>query len=313
MRAYRRRSSADSARPFRDVRVTRRELDVGAEEPDLLLAREHGLAVRVPATVELARVAVGPLLRHVVRRVRGAGRVVHEERLLGRVDVRVQHVLDRLVGEILAEVVALLRGLRLRGRPVVERQVRIPLVGLAAEEAVEAFEAAPQRPAVQRAGGRVLLRRREMPFPEAERVVAVRQQHLGQHPVLKRHPPVVARVAGRELHDAGHAAGVVVAAGHDARTRRRAQRGRVHVRVAQAGRGHAIDVGGLDQAAEAVELPVPDVVEHEEQHVRGAVLGPHGSRPRRARLLHGAPDDARELLARRVLDDVAHSDSSFAC
>ena len=141
-------------RPLRHVGVARRQLGVGGQQPELLLAGEHGLAVGVPAAVELAGVAVGPFARGVVRRVRASGRVVHVERLLGRVDVRVEQEPDRLVGEVLAEVVAVLRALRLGDRPVVERQVRIPLVGLAAEEAVEALEAAAERPAVERAGGR---------------------------------------------------------------------------------------------------------------------------------------------------------------
>ena len=98
-------------RPLRDVRVARRELDIRPEQPDLLLAREDGLAVGVPAAVELAGVAVGPLARHVVGRVRGARRVVQEERLLRRVDVRVDDELDRVVGQVLAEVVAVLRAL----------------------------------------------------------------------------------------------------------------------------------------------------------------------------------------------------------
>ena len=141
-----------------------------------------------------------------VRSVGRARRVVHEERLLGRVDVRVEDHLDRLVGQVLAEVVALLRRPRLRDRRVVLGQVGIPLVRLAAEEAVEALEPAAERPAVERPGRRVLLRRREVPLAEAERVVALLEQHLRQHAVLERHPAVVAGEAGGQLHDAGHAA-----------------------------------------------------------------------------------------------------------
>jgi hypothetical protein len=51
-----------------------------------------------------------------------------------------QDQLDRLVGQVLAEVVALLGLARLADRGVVLGQVRIPLVGLTAEEPVEAFE-----------------------------------------------------------------------------------------------------------------------------------------------------------------------------
>ena len=46
---------------------------------------------------------------HVVRRVRRAGREVHEERLVGHQRLLLAHPRDRLVGEILGQVVALLR------------------------------------------------------------------------------------------------------------------------------------------------------------------------------------------------------------
>ena len=284
MRAYRRRSSRRQRVPLLDVGVARGELGLAGEEPELLLAREHGLAVRVPAVVEGALVAVGPFLRHVMRGVRAAGRVVHEERLLRSVHVGVEHELDRLVGQVLAQVVALLGRARLGHRRVVLGQVRIPLVGLAAQEAVEALEAAAQRPAVERPRGRVLLRGREVPLAEAEGVVALLEQHLRQHPVLERHPAVVAGVAGGQLHDAGHAARVVVAAGQHAGARGGAERGGVHVRVAQPGVGHAVDVGRLDQAAERAELPVAHVVEHEEQDVRGTLARSQRGGPGRARI-----------------------------
>ena len=167
--------------PLRDIGIARRQHGVRRQQAELLLAREYRLSVGVPAGVELALVAVGPLLRHVVGSVRRAGREVHEERLLGGIHVRVEDLLDRVVGQVLAEVVALLRRPRLRDRRVVLGQVGIPLVGLAAEEAVEALEPAAERPAVERARRGVVLRRRQVPLAEAERVVAVLEQHLGQH------------------------------------------------------------------------------------------------------------------------------------
>jgi len=54
--------------------------------------------------------------------------------------------LQRLVGQVLGQVVALLRRLRRLDRKVVIDQVRVPLVGLRAEEAVEPLEAPPDRP-----------------------------------------------------------------------------------------------------------------------------------------------------------------------
>ena len=241
-----------------------------------------------------------------MRSVAGTRGVVHEERLLGRVDVRVEHHLDRLISEVLAEVVAVLGPLRRARGPVVERQVGVPVVRLAAQEPVEALEPAAERPAVQRTGWGVLFRGRQVPLAEAERVVALRDEHLGQHAVGRRHPPVVTREPRGQFLNAGDAAGMVVAAGQNARPRRRTQRGRVHVRVAQARVRDAIDVRRVDKPAEAIELPVTDVVEHEEQHVRSTVFGSRRSRPRRARLLDRAPDHSWEFATWRVLDELAH-------
>jgi hypothetical protein len=239
-------------RPLGHVGITRRELRVRGHQPELLLAREDLLAVDVPAFVEGAGVAVGPLARDMVRRVRAAGRVVHEERLLGRVDMRVEDVLDRLVREVLAEVVAVIGQARLLGRAV----------------------------------------------------VAVLQEHLRHHAVLERHPPVVARIARSELHDAGDAAGVVVAAGEDRGARGRAEGRRVHVRVARPGCRDAVDVRRLHEPAEAAELAVADVVEDDEEHVRRAVARADRGRPGGAGLLHRAPDHAREVAALGIFDGI---------
>ena len=70
---------------------------------------------------------------------------------------------------------------------------------------------------------------------------------------------------------------VVVAPGQDAAARRRAQRRGVHVGVAQAVGGQAVEDGRLHQPAEARQLPVADVVQHEEEHVGRALRGRGGS------------------------------------
>ena len=163
-----------------------RQHRVLGDDAEFLLPREHLLAVGVPAVVELALVLVGPFLGHLVGRMVGAGREVEEERLVGRDLFEVGDELDRLVGEIHGEVVALLRRLRRLDLMVVEDQVGIVLVRVAAEKAVVAVEAAPERPAVVRARGADLLGGRQVPFADAEGGVAVRQQHLGQEPVLER-------------------------------------------------------------------------------------------------------------------------------
>ena len=83
------------------VRVDRRELGVLGQQAELLLALEDAGADRLVALVELALVLVGPLRGHVVRRVTGARREVHEERLVGIDDLGRLDEADRLVGEVL--------------------------------------------------------------------------------------------------------------------------------------------------------------------------------------------------------------------
>ena len=61
-----------------------RELRARGNDAQLDLAGQRLLAQLVPALVELALVLGDPLLRHVVRRVRGARREVGEERLVRR-------------------------------------------------------------------------------------------------------------------------------------------------------------------------------------------------------------------------------------
>ena len=58
--------------PRGDLGVAGGQLGVGRDDPELLLPGEGALALHVPAVGELARVLVGPLLRHVVRGVRRA-------------------------------------------------------------------------------------------------------------------------------------------------------------------------------------------------------------------------------------------------
>ena len=87
------------------------QLGVSGNHAQLLLSGEGLLAQLVPALIELALVLVDPFLRHVVRRVAGAGREIHEERLVGHQRLLLAHPLDRLVRHVLGEVVALLRSL----------------------------------------------------------------------------------------------------------------------------------------------------------------------------------------------------------
>jgi len=81
-----------------------------------------------------------------MRRVGRPGRVVQEERLVRRDRLRVLDELERLVGQVLGQVIALGWQLGLVDRVVVVDQVRIPLVGLGTQEPVPALESAARWP-----------------------------------------------------------------------------------------------------------------------------------------------------------------------
>ena len=138
----------ERCRPRRELRILR--------NPALLLgARERALAILVPAVVELAFVFVRPLLRDVVWAMAGAGRPIHEERLVGLERLLIAQPGDGVVGEVLAQVILLARRGRIGvndGR--VANKVRLVLRRLAGEEAVEVFKAIAGRPILERPRGR---------------------------------------------------------------------------------------------------------------------------------------------------------------
>ena len=203
--------------------------------PELLLPRERLLADRLVAHVELALELVDPLLRRVVRRVARARRVVEEERLLGRDRLRVLDELERLVGDVLGEVVALL-GRAAAGRPGGCRR-RGPGYHWFVSAPRNPYQRSKPRPVGQlrRVDGEVhLVGRAEVPLADHVGVPAALAEDLGEHPVLGRDRAARVREPDRRLGDAGHAVARVVAAGQQARAGRRAERRRVPLRVAHA-------------------------------------------------------------------------------
>ena len=243
--------------PVRHIGIVAGQLGAGRHDAELLLSGEHPLPIDIPALVELPPVAVRPLPRHVVRGVRRTGAEVQVERLVWGDLLGVGDELDRLVRQILTQVVALLRGAGRFDLVVVVVQVRGPLAGVPAEEAVEPLEPAAQGPAVVRAGRGLVLRGHQVPLADHVGAVALLHQHLRQEAVLERDAAVVAGVPGGDLVDRRRRVRMVVAAGDDARAGRRTQRGGVHVRVEQPARSQRVDARRGDWAAVAVQLPNP--------------------------------------------------------
>ncbi len=289
------------ARLARPDRVDRRQLGVLRDEAELLLPGEGLLAHRLVAHVEAALVLVGPLARNVMRCMAGAGRVVEEERLLGRDRLRVHDELDRLVGEVDRQVVALLRRFRLVDEMVVVDEVGIPLARLGSEEAVPALEASAARPVAPCRGEVHLVVGAQVPFADHVRVPAGLAEDLRQHPVLRWDRPARVREADRGLGDARHAVARVVASREQARASRRTERGRVPLRVANAACRERVDVRRLDRPAVAAERGEADVVEHDVDDARRALrcLRRLERRPVGLRVANVDVDDPVERLAHR--------------
>src|SRR5262245_3000292 len=164
--------------PGRDPLVALGELAVLRDDAQFLLFREGALAHLVPAVVERALVLVRPCLRDVVWGVRRPWREVHEERLVGREGLLLAGPGDRLVREILRQVVSLLRSFWSLHSLVALVEPRVPLVGLTADEAIEVLEAAPGGPAIKWAGRTRLPDRYLVALAELRRRITVQAHRL---------------------------------------------------------------------------------------------------------------------------------------
>ena len=139
--------------PFRQSLRPRRQLGVLGHDAQPLLVGEDGLAQLVPAVVEEMHVAdlLDPLGRGMMRRMGGARHVIDEPRLAGSDLLELLDVLDGLIGHRRLQVPAGIALEGVDGRRVAE-QVRLPLAGVAADEAIEIIEAHSVRPLIERPG-----------------------------------------------------------------------------------------------------------------------------------------------------------------
>ena len=120
-------------------------------------------------------------IHSLVGRVRGARREVHEERLVGDERLLLTGPGDRLIGQVLGQVIALGRRFRRldRRRAFIER--RVPLVILATDEAVEIFEAtATGRPRGERSRRARLPNRNFVALAELRGRVTVQLEGQGE-------------------------------------------------------------------------------------------------------------------------------------
>ena len=267
-----------------------RQLGVFGHDPEALLIGEDRLAQLVPAVVEQVHGAdlLDPFRRRIVRRMGAAGHVIDKERLVRRDLLELLHVVDGLVGHGGREIPA---GIALEGkdRGRVAIEVRLPLARVAADEAVEIVEAHSNRPLVERPSLGRLIGRRVVVFAEPRGPVTVLLQDRADGAVGFQNDRVVARKAGADfVHDA-EARDVVIATRDQRRPRRRAQRGRVEVGVAQPGLRDAIQSRTGDDAAEGARHAEAVVVRHDEQDVRRALRRHDARRPPGRRLRRLSP------------------------
>ena len=216
--------------------------------------------------------------------------VVAEERLVGCGVLLVGDVGDGLVGQIGAEVVAVVAVGRRLDVVLVAHQIGGPAVGPAVEHPVVALEAHPGGPQGERTGGAALAPGSEVPLADGHGAPAGVPQDAGQHGGRRGDAGGVAGKPHGHVGQKPHAHRVVVAPGQKGGPGGRAQGGHVEAVVRQSARGQPVDVGGGDVGPEAAKLGEPGVVQQDDQHV-GRPLGGSGQLGRpRGGLGHGKPD-----------------------
>ena len=252
-------------RPALHALGARSQLRLGRDPAGGLLPGEDPLPVGVPAVVEGPGVLVGPFLGDVVRSVRGTGSPVHEKRAVGGVRAVLTQPGDRVVGQVLGQVVAL--ALRRLDRIEVLIQPRLPLRGFAGDEPIEIVEAVPGGPTVERShrGGLVAGSCATCRTPPcSSRSGPAPRRRDG---VLADHPGVAVPV-----HSAfGDRAGVhamVVAAGQQRRTGRGTDRGGVEGVVADAVFCYSPESRRTHLPAHHIGQAEPDIVEQNDEDVR---------------------------------------------
>jgi hypothetical protein len=243
-----------------------RELRVGRDDPELLLAGQDLVAILVPALVELALVFVAPRLGQlnwIVHSLRG---VVDEEGLVGVEGFLRLDPLDRAVSEVgLIVVVRVLRGRR-ESRVVVDH--RRVLVRLADHVAVELLEAQPGRPLVERPREAALPRHVLVGLSEHRRAVAVEAQDLRQRRDVVRQDRRLPREARSHLRDGPHVRAMGITPREQRDPAGRADRRDMEVVIDEPVLGEALDRRQVHHAAEGRGAGVAEVVEEDHHHVR---------------------------------------------
>jgi hypothetical protein len=197
-----------------------------------------------------------------------ARHVIQEERDR-RVDVvQLRHPVDGVIGHRRGQVpFALLSDKRINRRGVAEK-VRLPLAGVATDEAVKIFKPHPGRPLIERPRLACLIGRCVVVLAEPGCAVAILKQDAADRGVVPTDHTVITGVAGGGLRNHAEAHRVVVTSSDQRRPCGRTQRSRMEVDIAQATRSNAVKRRRRDHAAERRRRGKADVIRHDQQNIR---------------------------------------------
>ena len=223
---------------------------------------------------------------------------VEEERLIGPDGVALAHHGDRLVGEVVGQVVAVGVGVDVEVGIVGDELVGMVEVGEGVEDAVEALEAPLQWPRVHRAGRRRVGVTTQVPLPHTERRPPGVPERLGHGDgVVGQLRPIPGK-AGVVLGDVADAGPMRGQSGQQRCAGRRAHRGDVEIGELETLTGQTVEVRRGDLRPLAPEIGEPDVVHEDHDDVgrprrSGGTLRPLGVGGRHggADVLHVTPVD----------------------
>ena len=291
--------------PRCEVGRPRRQLRALRNPSQLFGPLEGALAVFVPAGVELALVFVGPLLRHLMRAVRGAARPIHQERLVGRKGLVLTQPGDRIVRQVLAKMVIIVTagsvGVLYEG--CVSDKARLVLRRFPCEKSVKVLEAVACGPIIKRACGGGVHCRGIVPLAPGPGVISIIVEHLGYGSAAFRDGAHIAVPVVRQLGDltAGHT--VMVPAGEQRRARGRTHRRCVKPVVGDPLFGDLVQGRCMNLAAVGVRLGRTDVINEHDENVRCILWQTvHGRKRAVNRLLHGPTRNAARCFGRERQD-----------
>ena len=202
-------------------------------------------------------------------------REVGEERLVGRQRLLGANPVDRLVGHVVHEMVAVFRGARGLDRSGVFIDAGVPLVGFAADEPVEVLHTVAGRgPGIEWPLGARLPRGNLVALAELGGREAVQLEDFGQRSAGIGSEGVVAGRGRGNLGNPAHAHGVVIAAAQESGSGGRAKRGRVESGVLQAAVRQPLGGGHVHRTAECGRCAESDIVEQDDEHIGSTSRGP---------------------------------------